>query len=112
MGYQAAIKTCDNLNALHCAFDRSRPTTYHAYDLLFVEMTNYAIEHILKLIDVGAVLNTTKQRRVNYTRPMSYFLLSKKPMFRWLFYIIAKHSKIQGRKQMRFYQEDKAEKGD
>jgi predicted N-acyltransferase len=110
IGYQAAIKTGDCLNALHGAFDRNRPTTYHAYDLLFVEMTQYAIKHGLRLIDVGAVLNTTKQRMVNCTRSMSYFILSKKPIIRWIFYMIAKHSKIQGREQMRFYEEDKAEK--
>jgi len=111
IGYQAALKTGDCLNALHGAFDRNRPTTYHAYDLLFVEMTHYAIEHNLKLIDMGAVLNTTKQRMVNCTRPMSYFMLSRKPIIRWIFFMVAKHSKIQGREQMRFYEEDKAEKG-
>jgi len=109
IGYQAAIKTGDCLNALHGAFDRNRPTTYHAYDLLFVEMTNYAIEHNLKIVDAGAVLNTTKQRMVNCTRPMSYFMLSRKPIIRWIFLMITKHSKIQGRKQMRFHEEDKAE---
>jgi hypothetical protein len=111
IGYQAALKTRNYLNALHGAFDRNRSTTYHAYDLLFVEMTQYAIEHDLKLIDMGAVLNTTKQRMVNCTRPMSYFMLSKKPIIRRIFYLIAKHSKIQGREQMRFYEEDKAKNG-
>lgn len=106
IGYQAALKTGECLNALHGAFDRNRPTTYHAYDLLFVEMTQYAIEHNLKLIDVGAVLNTTKQRMVNCTRPMSYFMLSKKPIIGWIFYMITKYSKIQGREQMRFHDEN------
>jgi len=41
----------------HGAFDRNHATTYHAYDLLFVEMTLYAIEHDLKLIDVGSARN-------------------------------------------------------
>jgi hypothetical protein len=107
IGYQAAIKTGKYLNALHGAFDRNRPTTYHAYDLLFVEMTHYAIEHALELIDVGAVLNITKQRMVNCTRSMSYFMLSSKPIIQWIFYMITKHSKIQGREQMRFYEEGK-----
>ena len=111
IGYQAAIKTGDCLNALHGAFDRNRPTTYHAYDLLFVEMTHYAIEHNLKLIDVGAVLNTTKQRMVNCTRPMSYFMLSGNSLMRWIFYMITKHSKIQGKEQMRYYREGNADKG-
>jgi hypothetical protein len=110
IGYQAALKTGNCLNALHGAFDRNRPTTYHAYDLLFVEMTQYAIEHDLKLIDLGAVLNTTKQRMVNCTHPMSYFMLSKNPLVRSIFYIVAKNSKIQGREQMRFYEEGKSNK--
>jgi hypothetical protein len=110
IGYQSALITGECLNALHGAFDRNRPTTYHAYDLLFVEMTQYAIAHDLKLIDLGAVLNTTKQRMVNCTRPMSYFMLSKKPIIQRIFYMITKHSKIQGRDQMRFYDEDKSKK--
>jgi hypothetical protein len=110
IGYQAALRTGECLNALHGAFDRTLPTTYHAYDLLFVEMTRYAIEHNLKLIDLGAVLNTTKQRMVNCSRPMSYFMLSRRPIIRWIFYMITKHSKIQGQDQMRFYLEDKTEK--
>lgn len=109
IGYQAAIKTGKYLNALHGAFDRNRPTTYHAYDLLFVEMAHYAIEHHLGLIDLGAVLNTTKQRMVNSTRPMSYFMLSRRPMIRWIFYMVTKHSKIQGQEQMRFYEKGKTE---
>jgi hypothetical protein len=111
IGYQAAIKTGKCLNALHGAFDRNRPTTYHAYDLLFVEMTQYAIEHDLKLIDVGAVLNITKQRMVNCTRPMSYFMLSRRSIILRIFYMITKHSKIQGQEQIRFCEEDKAEGG-
>jgi len=111
IGYQSALKTGDFLNALHGAFNRDLPTTYHAYDLLFVEMTQYAIEHNLRLIDLGAVLNTTKQRMVNCTRPMSYFMLSRNSIIRRIFYMITKHSKIQGAEQMRFYEEDKAEKG-
>ena len=111
IGYQAAIKTGDCLNALHGAFDRNRPTTYHAYDLLFVEMTHFAIDHNLKLIDLGAVLNTTKQRMVNCTRPMSYFMLSRNSLMRWIFHMVTKYSKIQGQEQMRFYQEDNPDKG-
>jgi hypothetical protein len=109
IGYQAALKTGECLNALHGAFDRDRQTTYHAYDLLFVEMTRYAIEHNLKLIDFGAVLNTTKQRMVNYTRPMSYFMVSRNPLVRRIFYLITKHSKIQGQEQMRFCLEDRTD---
>ncbi len=106
LGYQAAIKTGNCLNALHGAFDRGRATTYHAYALLFVEMTRFAIENKLKSIDFGAVLNITKQRMVNVTKPMSYFMLSKNSLLKRIFYILARLSKIQSDKQLRFYRED------
>jgi hypothetical protein len=105
LGYQAAIKTGTSLNALHGAFDRERKTTYHAYDILFVEMTGFAIENGLKTIDFGSVLNITKQRMVNNTIPMSYFMLSKYSFVQWFFYRLLKLTKIQGEKQMRFNEE-------
>jgi Acetyltransferase (GNAT) domain len=106
LGYQAAIKTGTCLNALHGAFDRERKTTYHAYDILFVEMTRFAIENGLKTIDFGSVLNITKQRMVNRSIPMSYFMLSKYSIVQWFFYRLLKLTKIQGDKQLRFNEEN------
>jgi hypothetical protein len=106
LGYQAAVKTGTCLNALHGAFNRELKTTYHAYDILFVEMTKFAIENGLKTIDFGAVLNVTKQRMVNNTIPMSYFMLSKSTFVQWVFYRLLKLTKIQGDKQMRFHEEN------
>lgn len=103
LGYQAAIKTGSFLNALHGAFDRERNTTHHAYDILFVEMTRFAIEHQLKTIDFGAVLNITKQRMVNRTIAMSYFVLSKYSIVQWFFERFLKVTKIQGNEQMKFH---------
>lgn len=105
LGYQAAIKTGTCLNALHGAFNRELKTTYHAYDILFVEMTKFAIENGLKTIDFGSVLNITKQRMVNNTIPMSYFMLSKSSFIQWVFYRLLKLTKIQGDKQMRFHED-------
>lgn len=102
VGYQAALKTGENLNALHGAFDRTRRTNYHAYDILFVEMTKFAIENNLKSIDFGAVLNTTKQRMVNKVVDMSYFISGKyKPLVK-LVTLLLKISKIQGKQQMKY----------
>ena len=106
LGYQAAIKTGTCLNALHGAFDRERKTTFHAYDILFVEMTRFAIENGLRTIDFGSVLNITKQRMVNTTMPMSYFMLSKYSIVQWFFYRLLKLTKIQGDKQMKFREDD------
>jgi hypothetical protein len=102
IGYQAAIKTGDRLNALHGAFDRNRKSTFHAYDLLFVKMTEFAIENGLKTIDFGAVINFTKQKMINQSIDMSYFLLSKYIAIKKIFNIFLKLSKIQGKEQLRF----------
>ena len=102
IGYQAAIQTGKFLNALHGAFDRERKTLYHAYDILYVKMTEFAIEHGLELCDFGAVLNYTKQKMVNRTRDMSYFLYGKNALIQKIFSLFLKHTKIQGREQMKF----------
>ena len=102
LGYQAALKTGQYLNALHGAFDRSRKTTYHAYDILFVKMVEFAIEEGLKIIDFGAVLNYTKQKMVNKTVDISYYLIGRNSFIQWLFNILLKFTKIQSNKQLQF----------
>jgi hypothetical protein len=102
LGYQAAIKSGKHLNALHGAFDRKRPSTYHAYDILFVKMTEFALEHGLELIDFGAVLNATKQRMVNKTIELSYYLMSRYGLIRRFFGWVLKSTRIQGREQLKF----------
>ncbi len=102
LGYQAAIKTGNFLNALHGAFDRSRKSTYHAYDILFVKMVEFALEENLKVCDFGAVLNLTKQKMVNRNIDMSYFILSKTLTIQKLFRMMLKWTKIQGSNQLRF----------
>ncbi len=102
IGYQAVIKTGKYLNALHGAFDRNLNTNYHAYDILFVKMTEFAIENGIEMCDFGAVLNQTKQRMVNTTIDMSYFILSKYSLIKCLFKIFLKTTKIQSKKQLKF----------
>lgn len=102
MGYQAALKTGKFLNALHGAFDRDRKTTHHAYDILYVKMTEFALEHGLKICDFGAVVNFTKQKMVNRTIDMSYFLLSKYAIVQKIFSWFLKLTKIQGDNQLKF----------
>jgi len=104
LGYQAALKTGKYLNALHGAFDRDRKTTYHAYDILYVKMTEFALEHGLQICDFGAVLNFTKQKMVNTRIDMSYFLLGKNAMIQKLFSWFLKRTKIQGNEQLKFIQ--------
>lgn len=102
LGYQAALKTGRFLNALHGAFDRNRKTTFHAYDILFVKMTEFAIEQGLKICDFGAVINFTKQKMANKTVDMSYFLLSRYSIIQWLFNFFLEFTKIQNKKLLKF----------
>jgi Acetyltransferase (GNAT) domain len=102
LGYQAAVQTGSNLNALHGAFNRKLKTTYHAYDILFVKMTEFAIENGLKTIDFGLVINLTKQKMVNKLLDVSYFIFSKYSLIQKVFNIFLKSTKIQGTVQMRF----------
>jgi len=102
IGYQAAILTGDHLNALHGAFDRNLKSTNHAYDILFVKMTEFAIENRLKAIDFGAVLNKTKRKMINTSIDMSYFILSKFPIVQWFFNELLKLTKVQGKQQLKY----------
>lgn len=104
IGYQAALITGQHLNALHGAFDRNRKTTYHAYDILFVKMTEFAIEKGLKTVDFGAVINYTKQKMINESKDMSYFIYSKYYFVQKAFNFLLKFTKIQGAQQMKFRQ--------
>lgn len=102
IGYQAALVTGKYLNALHGAFDRNRKSTYHAYDILFVKMTEFAIEKGLKIIDFGAVINYTKEKMINKSKEMSYFIYSKYSIIQKAFNVLLKLTKIQGAEQMKF----------
>ncbi len=102
IGYQAAIKSGKQLNALHGAFDRRRKSNYHAYDILFIKMTEFAIENNLKLIDFGAVLNETKHKMINQSIELSYFVMSKYKLVQKLFSLFLKLTKVQGKDQLKF----------
>lgn len=102
LGYQAAIATHKNLNCLHGAFNRNYRTTYHAYDILFVKMVEYAIENKFETIDWGPVANLTKQKMVIETKPLTYYLYSKYGWLRKMLSILLKITKLQGKSQMQF----------
>jgi len=71
-------------------------------DILFVKLTEFAIANKLKSIDFGSVINVTKQRMVNKTKNMSYFLFSKYLIVQKIFNIFLRMTKIQGKEQMKF----------
>ena len=102
LGYQAVVVTGKNLNCLHGAFNRSYKTTYHAYDILFVKMVEYAIENNLETIDWGPVANLTKQKMVTDTKVLTYYLYSKYGWLQKMLRIFLMTTKLQGKAQMQF----------
>jgi hypothetical protein len=102
IGYQAAVKTGKYLNGLHGAFDRERGSNFHAYDILFVKMAEFAIEHGLHTIDLGVVVNVTKAKMVNKTIEMTYYLLSKSALFRWFLSRLLRVTRMQSEEQLKF----------
>ena len=102
IGYQAALKCDTFLNGLHGAFDRSRTTTHHAYDILFVKMVEFAIMNKIAMIDYGVVLNDTKSKMVNKTIDMSYFVLSKSKIIQVLMSAFLRLTAIQDRNLLKY----------
>jgi predicted N-acyltransferase len=102
LGYQAAIKTGRRLNALHGALDRERETTFYAYDSLIVRMIEFAIQEDLESVDFGSILNITKQRMMNQSLDMNYYLFSQSALVQRVLAGFFKLTKSQGKEQMKF----------
>jgi hypothetical protein len=102
MGYQAALQTGTRLNALHGAFDRERGSSYHAYDVLFVKMVEFAIENGIDRVDLGAVLNRTKQKMVNTKLDLSYFLLGRRALVQKAMTRLMGLTRVQSDEQLQF----------
>lgn len=102
VGYQAAIKTGKYLNGMHGAFDRERASNYHAYDILFVKMAEFAIEQGLHTVDLGVVVNVTKAKMVNKTIEMTYYLLSKSVLFKRFLGRLLRVTRLQSDEQLKF----------
>lgn len=103
IGYQAAIKSGMNLITLHGAFDRERKTTFHAYDILFTKMVEFAIENNLKTVDFGPINNVTKERMVNQAIDMSYFIYGKFFFSNFIFEKFFRRTNIQSDDQLKFH---------
>ncbi|MEM9897579.1 MAG: GNAT family N-acetyltransferase [Bacteroidota bacterium] len=102
IGYQTALVTGKYLNALHGAFDRTLKTTYHAYDIMFVKMAEFALENGLEFVDFGGVANFTKEKMANTLRETSYFIFSKYPLVQKAIDSMFKFTMIQGEDQLKF----------
>jgi hypothetical protein len=61
-GHQSFCRAGDQIHCQAGAFDRSRKTTYHAYENIIVTSVDYALDQDLWRIDYGPVLNETKAK--------------------------------------------------
>jgi hypothetical protein len=64
-GYHSFVICGRTMHCLSGAFDRTRHSTFHAYEVLIVESLRVAIDHHVRQIDYGAVLNETKARMMD-----------------------------------------------
>jgi len=65
-------------------------------------MTEFALENNLLIVDFGAVVNHTKQKMMNKSNDISYFILSKHYIIQKVFSAFLKLTNIQSKKQMKF----------
>ena len=60
VGYHSYLKSGSRLQCLSGGFDRTRPTTYHAYENILLETMRYAEEKALRQVAFGPVSNPSK----------------------------------------------------
>ena len=65
-------------------------------------MVEFALAHGLERVDFGAVLNHTKQKMVNETRDLSYYIYSSSALVQGFFKALLRLTKIQGKDQLQF----------
>ena len=68
-GYQSFVRCGDRLSCLSGLFDRTRRSTYHAYENIVLESVAYAAAHGVRRIDYGPVVNPTKAKLMTHFLP-------------------------------------------
>lgn len=90
VGYQSFVCCGDRLSCLSGVFDRSRASTYHAYEAIIVESVAYAASRGLAHIDYGPVVNPTKAAMMTHFVPTELRYYSRLAPLRgslgWLLY--------------------------
>jgi hypothetical protein len=69
VGYHSFARSGQGLYALSGAFDRTRHTTYHAYENLILATIDYCLAHGLDTIHYGVVANQTKAKMMSRVVP-------------------------------------------
>ena len=102
LGYHTFLKTGDGLRMLHGAFDRTRDTTFHAYENLIIETVRYATARKLAKVYFGPIMNETKRRMMNTSRKSVMFFYSDKPVIKTLIPLLLPYSRFQRRELLAF----------
>ncbi|MBX7258756.1 MAG: GNAT family N-acetyltransferase, partial [Candidatus Hydrogenedentes bacterium] len=95
VGYHTFVKTGNGLRMIHGAFDRTLRSTCHAYESVIVRTAAYALERGLAYVHFGPVMNETKRRMMNDTRPCALYFYSRYSLVRLLFPPIFRRTKMQ-----------------
>ncbi len=95
MGYHTFVRAGQGLRMVHGAFDRTLPTTHHAYESLIVRVAEYAIEHGLTRAHFGPVMNETKRRMMNVSHPCALYFHTQYALVQLLFPPIFRRTKMQ-----------------
>ena len=76
VGYHSFAQSGKSLHCLSGAFDRTRHSTYHAYENLILANINYCLEQGLHSIHYGMVVNETKAKMMSRFIPIEqrYFV--------------------------------------
>lgn len=103
-GYHTFIEFKDQLCCMNGAFNRSLPTTHHAYENMIYRSVEYAIEHGLSKIHYGPVLNETKKRMMGKFIPTQLYLYSSVPGMVKLASPLLKKTRLLNKKMMEYSQ--------
>ncbi|MBW4635670.1 MAG: hypothetical protein KME30_28455 [Iphinoe sp. HA4291-MV1] len=97
IGYHSFACSGNNMYCLSGAFDRTRTTTYHAYENLILESIKFGFDIGIKNIYYGPILNPTKAKMMS-----AYGRCEQRHYFKWkliknAFPIVIKFSKAESK---------------
>ena len=101
-GYHSFIQFNNQIRCLNGAFNRSLPTTYHAYENMIFKVVEYAIENRIQMVYFGPVLNETKKRMMNQFLPTRIYFHSKFKIVVKIMAPIVKRSRMVNREMLAF----------
>ena len=92
VGYHAFLHTSGSLQCLSGGFDRTRQTTYHAYENILLEAMRYAEAQRLTRVSFGPIGNPSKAAVMPACVPFVIRLQSRFALVRRLFALLIPHT--------------------